>query len=36
MHDLVVFSLRRWSFDYWRPQHLLSRLARDRRVFFIA
>jgi UDP-galactopyranose mutase len=33
--DLVVFSHLRWDFVYQRPQHLLSRLARQRRVFFI-
>ncbi|WP_425258892.1 glycosyltransferase [Rubrivivax sp. RP6-9] len=35
MHDLVVFSHLRWDFVYQRPQHLLSRLAGDRRVFFV-
>lgn len=35
MYDLVVFSHLRWDFVYQRPQHLLSRLARDRRVFFV-
>ena len=34
MHDLIVFSHLRWDFVYQRPQHLLSRLARDRRVFY--
>ena len=33
--DLVVFSHLRWDFVWQRPQHLLSRLARDRRVFFV-
>ena len=33
--DIVVFSHLRWSWVYQRPQHLLSRLARGRRVFFI-
>jgi len=33
--DLIVFSHLRWDFVYQRPQHLLSRAARDRRVFFI-
>ena len=33
--DLVVFSHLRWDFVYQRPQHLLSRCARKRRVFFI-
>lgn len=33
--DLVCFSHLRWDFVYQRPQHLLSRFARERRVFFI-
>ena len=32
--DLVCFSHLRWDFVYQRPQHLLSRCARDRRVFY--
>jgi UDP-galactopyranose mutase len=32
---LIVFSHLRWNFVYQRPQHLLSRLAARRRVFFI-
>lgn len=32
---LVVFSHLRWDFVYQRPQHLLERMARERRVFFI-
>lgn len=32
--DLVCFSHLRWDFVYQRPQHLLSRAARDQRVFF--
>jgi UDP-galactopyranose mutase len=35
IHDLVCFSHLRWDFVYQRPQHLLTRCARDRRVFFI-
>ena len=35
MKTLVVFSHLRWDFVYQRPQHLLSRAALDRRVFFI-
>ncbi len=31
--DLVCFSHLRWSWVYQRPQHLMSRAARDRRVF---
>src|SRR5690349_4831543 len=33
--DLVCFSHLRWNFVYQRPQHLMSRCARERRVFFI-
>jgi glycosyltransferase involved in cell wall biosynthesis len=33
--DLVCFSHLRWDFVYQRPQHLLSRCARNRRVFII-
>ena len=35
MLDLVVFSYLRWDFVYQRPQHLLSGLAHDRRVYFV-
>jgi len=31
--DLVCFSHLRWSWVYQRPQHLMTRAARDRRVF---
>jgi len=34
-HDLICFSHLRWSFVFQRPQHLLSRCARTRRVFYI-
>ena len=33
--DFVCFSHLRWDFVYQRPQHLLSRCARNRRVFFV-
>jgi glycosyltransferase involved in cell wall biosynthesis len=33
--DLVCFSHLRWDFVYQRPQHLMSRLAKKFRVFFI-
>lgn len=33
--DLVCLSHLRWDFVYQRPQHLLSRCAKGRRVFFI-
>lgn len=32
--DLICFSHLRWNFVYQRPQHLLSRAAKERRVFF--
>jgi len=31
----VAFSHLRWAFVYQRPQHLLSRAARTRRVFYV-
>jgi len=33
--DLVCLSHLRWDFVWQRPQHLMSRFARDRRVFFV-
>jgi UDP-galactopyranose mutase len=33
--ELVCFSHLRWDFVYQRPQHLMKRCARDRRVFFV-
>lgn len=33
--DLVCLSHLRWNFVYQRPQHLLSRFAKQRRVFFV-
>ena len=35
MTCLIVFSPRRWSFVYQRPEYLMSRLARHYRVLFI-
>jgi UDP-galactopyranose mutase len=32
--DLICFSHLRWNFVYQRPQHLMTRCAQDRRVFF--
>jgi glycosyltransferase involved in cell wall biosynthesis len=32
--DLLCFSHLRWDFVYQRPQHLLSRAAQEKRVFF--
>ena len=34
-HDLICFSHLRWNFVFQRPQHLLTRCAAERRVFFI-
>ncbi len=34
-YDLVCFSHLRWDFVFQRPQHLLSRFARERRVFYV-
>lgn len=34
-YDLVCFSHLRWDFVFQRPQHLLSRCARERDVLFV-
>jgi protoporphyrinogen oxidase/glycosyltransferase involved in cell wall biosynthesis len=34
MQPLIVFSHLRWDFVYQRPQHLVTRLARYRPVYF--
>jgi UDP-galactopyranose mutase len=33
--DVICFSHLRWSFVFQRPQHLLSRCAKERRVFYV-
>ncbi len=33
--DIICLSHLRWNFVFQRPQHLLARAARDRRVFFV-
>jgi UDP-galactopyranose mutase len=33
--DIICFSHLRWNFVFQRPQHLLTRFATDRRVFFL-
>ena len=33
--DLVCFSHLRWNFVFQRPQHLMVRFARNRRVYFV-
>lgn len=35
MYDLICLSHLRWDFVFQRPQHLLSRCALQRRVFFV-
>lgn len=32
--DIICFCHLRWNFVYQRPQHLLSRFAKENRVFF--
>jgi UDP-galactopyranose mutase len=32
--DMICFSHLRWGFVFQRPQHLMTRFARHRRVFF--
>jgi glycosyltransferase involved in cell wall biosynthesis len=34
-YDLICFSHLRWQFVFQRPQHLLTRCARKRRVFYV-
>ena len=34
-YDLICLSHLRWDFVYQRPQHLMSRFAKQRRVFFV-
>jgi hypothetical protein len=34
-YSIVTFSHLRWNFVYQRPQHLLSRLAAQRPVYFV-
>jgi UDP-galactopyranose mutase len=35
MRDLICISHLRWNFVWQRPQHILSRLAQQYRVFFV-
>jgi UDP-galactopyranose mutase len=35
MPTIIVFSHLRWNFVYQRPQHLLTRLARQYRILFM-
>lgn len=34
-YDMVVFCHLRWQFVYQRPQHLISRMAKNRKVLLI-
>jgi glycosyltransferase involved in cell wall biosynthesis len=34
-NDLICISHLRWDFVYQRPQHLMTRAARTRRVFYV-
>ncbi|MDQ2643417.1 MAG: glycosyltransferase [Myxococcota bacterium] len=34
-NDLVCFSHLRWNFVFQRPNHLMERCSRERRVFFV-
>ncbi len=33
--DLICFSHLRWNFVFQRPQHLMTRCAQERRVFYV-
>ena len=33
--DLICLSHLRWNFVFQRPQHLLTRCARERRVYYV-
>jgi glycosyltransferase involved in cell wall biosynthesis len=35
VHDLICLSHLRWDFVFQRPNHLMTRCARERRVFFV-
>lgn len=35
VHDLICFSHLRWDFVFQRPNHLMTRCGRERRVFFL-
>jgi hypothetical protein len=34
-NDLICFSHLRWNFVFQRPNHLMERCSRERRVFFV-
>ena len=33
--DVICLSHLRWNFVFQRPQHLMTRCARERRVYFV-
>jgi glycosyltransferase involved in cell wall biosynthesis len=33
--DIIVFSHLRWDFVFQRPQHIITRLAKDRKILFV-
>lgn len=35
LQNLICFSHLRWNFVYQRPQHLLSRFAKESRLFYV-
>src|SRR4051812_43690316 len=35
MQSMIVFSHLRWDFVFQRPQHLMTRFARSRPVYFV-
>ncbi|OYQ36331.1 amine oxidase [Flavobacterium cyanobacteriorum] len=35
VYDMVVFCHLRWDFVYQRPQHIISRMAKDRKILLI-
>jgi UDP-galactopyranose mutase len=35
LYGVICFSHLRWNFVFQRPQHLLTRCARERRVFYV-
>src|SRR3982751_6709820 len=34
-NDIIVFSHLRWDFVFQRPQHIVTRLAKNRKVIFV-
>lgn len=34
-YDMIVFCHLRWDFVYQRPQHLISRLAKNRKILVV-